>query len=628
MLTFLRSLIVPPIFEDVERTRVARHLHYLLLLSVPVTVVFSILPITSTTASAAWNHAIAAFMAIFLSLIFGLSRRGYVRLAATLMISSALLAIILSSVMFGGIRNPGMVMTPLILTVCCVLLGSRVTVVFGVMMAVVIGLLFMFEQTHGAYPQTSIVDPNYLAVVWIVIGLTVVELHFTVNQIVQGAQRIHQQALELQDKNQQLEQVQNMLKARTHELSNLNTELQFEISERTRAETILRQKQKLESIGLLAGGVAHDFNNLLTSILSQSSLALRQLTPNQPAYQHLGKSIKSIQRAADLTRQLLAYAGKSTFQIEPLDLNDLIQENHELLEIVIQKNSTLFLDLQHLLPTIESDRGQLQQVLMNLVINAAEAIQHDNGIVRVTTRAVVLGGQLDPLDFVGQAPRPGEYVVLSVQDDGIGMTPAVLESIFDPYFTTKTRGHGLGLSAVLGVIHALQGGLQVLSRPGHGSCFLVYLPASSQGALHKPPPTHGQFQPPTDTIILVVDDEEAVREAAVEILQSAGYRTLAAANGDDGLALFRHHHAEIGMVLLDVLMPGINGPETMEILRTIDQNVKVILTSGYSEQAIFSPAQRQKPNGFLPKPYTIEVLLSHVASVLNATPVGPTPANL
>jgi len=520
--------------------------------------------------------------------------------------------------MVGGIRSPGMILTPLILTICCVLLGSRITTIFGALMAIVIILLFIVERMGSAYPQPSIVDPNYLAVVLLVIGLTVMELHITVNQIVQSAQRIRQQAIELQDKNQQLEQVQSRLEGQTRELSNLNAELQFEISERTRTETILRQKQKLESIGLLAGGVAHDFNNLLTSILSQSSLALRNLTPEQRAHQHLEKSIKSTQRAADLTRQLLAYAGKSTFQIEPLDLNQLIQENHELLEIVIQKNSTLRLDLQDKLPAIESDRGQVQQVIMNLVINAAEAIQHDKGVITVATQAVVIGEQLDPLDFVGQAPEQGAYVSLTVQDNGIGMTPAILERIFDPYFTTKARGHGLGLSAVLGVIHALHGGLQVTSTPDQGSCFQVYLPASRHDLLQKPPVNTVQSQPSTDDLILVIDDEEAVREATIEILHSAGHRTLNAANGDNGFALFCDHQAEIGVVLLDVLMPGINGPETMEKLRAVDQNVKVILTSGYSEQAIFSQAQRQKPSAFLAKPYTIDALISCVAAVLNA----------
>ena len=617
MLTSLTSILAPPIFEDAERTRVARHLHYLLLLSIPVAAGFLLLPETSPPHGPAWNHIIPAFMALFMTLLFGLLRRGYVRLAATLLICSGLLSITTASIMSEGIRNPGMIITPLILTLCCVLLGSRATTILGTIMAIIVILLFVIARTGGAGQQASVVDPNYLAVILIAIGLTVVELHFTVNQIVQSAQHIRQQAIELQDKNQQLEQIQSMLEGHTRELSKLNAELQLEMSERAHTEAILRQKQKLESISLLAGGVAHDFNNLLTSILSQSSLALRNLTPDQRAHQHLQKSIKSVQRAADLTRQLLAYAGKSTFQIELLDLNQLIQENHELLEVGIQKNSTLRLDLQYQLPAIESDRGQLQQVLMNLVINAAEAIQHDKGVITVATQAVVLGNQLDMFDFVGQAPEPGEYVNLRVQDNGVGMTTAMLERIFDPYFTTKARGHGLGLSAVLGVIHALHGGLQVTSVPDQGSRFLVYLPASRQEVLPTLPANRPQPHPSTDAMILVVDDEEAVREAIIEILHSVGYRTLNAANGEDGLALFRQHQAEIGVVLLDVLMPGINGPETMEKLRAIDQNVKVILTSGYSEQAIFSPAQRQKPSDFLAKPYTIEELLSRVANVLN-----------
>ncbi len=582
---------------------------------------FLLLPTASTNAGVAGNHTIAALMTCFLILLFALLRRGYVQLAATLLIGSALLAIIISSSLVGGIRNPAMLTIPLILTVCCVLLGSRATTIFGIIIGVFIMLLFMFERTGGDYIQTSLVEPNYLIVVLLVIGLTVVELHFTVNQIVQSAQQIRQQASELQDKNRQLEQIQSTLEVRSHQLSNLNAELQFEMSERIRTETILRQNQKLESIGLLAGGVAHDFNNLLTSILNQSSMALRNLMPDHKAHSHLEKSITSVQRAADLTRQLLAYAGKSTFQIEPIDLNELIQENQALLETMIQQNSTLQFKLQHELPAIESDRGQLQQVLMNLVINAAEAIDHDHGVITVMTQTSILDQPMHLLNFMGQPPEPGKYINLTVQDNGAGMPSAMIERIFDPYFTTKARGHGLGLSAVLGVIQALHAGLQVTSTPGQGSCFHVYLPASSQSVLPKPPTNNVQPPHAAEAIILVVDDEEAVRESTSEILQNAGYRTFTAANGQDGLELFRQHQAEIELVLLDVLMPGINGPETMAKLRILDHNVKVILTSGYSEQMIFGQTQNQKPSGFLPKPYTIDELIKRVAAVINTAPI-------
>ncbi|MFN8486745.1 MAG: response regulator [Caldilineaceae bacterium] len=618
MFTHLIPLFRPPVFKDAERARIAQQLHYILLSSIAVAFCYLLIPGLANEAGPAWKQIITASMALFMVLLFGVLRRGHLYLAGALLISSGLTAIVFAGVVSQGVRNPGMVIVPLILMMSSVLLGSRITIIFGVGMTIVVTLLFLFEKAGILiYPPEHGVDANHLVVLLIAFGLTIAELHFTVTQIVQGAQQIRRQAHELQDKNELLEQTQAMLEARTQELSALNAELQHEMNERARTESILRQKQKLESIGLLAGGVAHDFNNLLTSILTQSSLALRKLPADQKAYQHIEKSLYSTQRAADLTRQLLAYAGKSTFQIEPIDLNQLIQENRSLLETMTQKNAALQFTLAPQLPAIELDRGQMQQVLMNLVINAAEAIEHEQGVIRVMTSATLLDQQIDPLTFVGQAPEPGYYVNLTVEDNGSGMAPAVLERIFDPYFSTKARGHGLGLSAVLGIIQTLRGGLQVTSTPGEGAYFRVYLRASTQTAANHPIAIQSQQPRPTGEIVLVVDDEADVREAAIEILHSAGYRTLSAANGAEGIEIFRQHQAEIGVVLLDVLMPGLNGPETLENLRTLNPHIKVIMTSGYSEQAILFNAASQKPSAFLAKPYTIDELTRSVAALLS-----------
>lgn len=622
MFTRLKPLFTPPVFEDAEQTRVARQLHQILLLSLIGTLGYLLISGLPYGYPFIWNRIIPTCIALFTLPLFWLLRRGYMRLAGLLLLSAGLLAIVWAGFASQGIRNPGMIIAPLILMMCSVLLGSRITVILGISMGVVVTLMFVLEQEGILiYQQESVVDPNHLVVILMAFGLTMAELHFTVTQIVQGAKQIRRQAKELQEKNELLEQTQKMLEARTQELSKLNTELHFEINERARTESILRQKQKLESIGLLAGGVAHDFNNLLTSILTQSSLALRYLPPDHKAHAHLGKSIHSTQRAADLTRQLLAYAGKSTFQIETLDLNQLLYENRDLLETMTQKNSVLQFELAPELPTIELDRGQMQQVFMNLVINAAEAIDHANGVVTISTQATFLNAQTDPLSFVGQVPESGHYVNLTVQDNGSGISPAILERIFDPYFSTKARGHGLGLSAVLGIIHTLRGGLQVSSTLGQGSCFRVYLPASTKAVVNQPLVPEERQQSLAGEMILVIDDEADVREAAIEILHSAGYRTLNAINGYEGVELFRQHQMEIGVILLDVLMPGMNGPETLEKLRAIDPRAKVILTSGYSEQAISTDPPSQKPSAFLAKPYTIEALLQRVAALLTPMPI-------
>ncbi|MCX6047631.1 MAG: response regulator [Chloroflexi bacterium] len=592
---FQLPILRPPTFEETERTRVARYLYYVLLSTITGMVGFMLMPALLGDLDI-WYLIICGGVGIICLTLLFLVRLGYVTLASMLFIGSVLLAIVVGGFVKTGIRTPGLMAVPLLLTICSLLLSRRATFIMGLLCLLSItGLLFRGHTGEADIPP-HLLDISYFAAALIDIGMTVLILHLTVSHTVQNARQIQQQA---------------------QELSKLNAELQLEMRARARTEKLLYQEQKLESIGLLAGGVAHDFNNLFTSILAQSMLVRHELTPDHKAYHHLEKSIKATQRAAELTRQLLAYTGRSNVQSEPLDLNQLIEENRELLGTALQQHSALVLELQPLLPLIEAAHGQIQQVIMNLLINAAEAIQHESGQIRVTTGIITLERAPDPFDFVGQAPATGRYVRLTVQDNGSGMPQAVMDRIFDPYFTTKARGHGLGLSAVLGIIQAHQGGLQVTSTPGEGSCFQVYLPTSQQKALAIPVEKPTPLRSASDALILVIDDQEEVCEAAVEILHNAGYRTLSAANGHEGVARFQEHQTSIGLVLLDVLMPGINGLETLEQLRAIDPAVKVILTSGYSERTIFAQMQRHHPTDFLPKPYLDHLLLNRVATVLS-----------
>ena len=585
----------PPVFEDVERTRVARYLFYILLCTVIGMFGFMLIPPLLGILDI-WYVIICGGVSIICITLLFFIQLGYVRLASILFVGSALLAIVIGGFIKTGIRTPGIIAIPLLLTICSLLLGRRATLIMGLLCLLgITGLLLRGHAGESELPS-HLLDISYFAAALIDIGMTVLILHFTVSHTVESGQQIQQQA---------------------QELVKLNAELQLEMRARARTEKMLYQEQKLESIGLLVGGVAHDFNNLFTSILAQSTLVRHNLTPDHKAYSHLEKSIKATQRAAELTRQLLDYTGKSNVQSEPLDLNQLIEDNQELLDIVLQKNSKLVLDLQPHLPLIEAAHGQMQQVIMNLLINAAEAIQHEAGRITVATRIVTLEQAPDPFDFVGQAPGAGIYVRLTVQDNGSGMSQAVLDRIFDPYFTTKERGHGLGLSAVLGIIQAHQGSLQVTSSPGEGSCFQVYIPASRHNTLTVPTVNVDAPRCGTDALILVIEDQAEVCEAVIEILHSAGYHTLRAANGYEGVALFQEHQAAIDLVILDVLMPGISGLETLERLRTIEPAIKVILTSGYSEHTIFTQMQRHRPTDFLSKPYLDTSLLSRVATVLD-----------
>lgn len=613
MSKFFSHFIKPPPLADPEQARLARLLYPLLLMGIPIAFSFVIFDSELHAGDASWGDWVAVAAGLMLLPLLFLLRRGYVWLVSLLLILTSFGAISIASFANIGLRNPAMQIVPLVLLICSVLLGSRSATLFAVSTAALAIALYLREQYGTPYPQPLRPDFEYLMVIIILIGVATLLLHFTINQIVQGAAQIRQQADELHSKNQRLEQIQGMLEARTQQLSQLNSELQQEMNERARTEAALRQKQKLESVGLLAGGVAHDFNNLLFGILGQSALALRQLPAEQTARQHIEKAVQSAERAADLTRQLLAYAGKARFQIEPLDLNQLIQANSGLLETVVQRNSRLQLHLQPQLPTVNSDRGQLQQVLMNLVINASEAITHAQGQIVIKTAAITLTDDQDPTAFVGDLPNPGAYVRLEVSDNGCGIEHEVLEKIFDPFFSTKERGHGLGLSVVLGVVQALRGGLQVQSQLQKGSTFCVYLPANPEQAAAEETIEVAAILPPSAQLVLVIDDEAPVREAAAEMLTGMGYRTLTASNGYEGFALFHQRQGEIDAVLLDVVMPGMNGPETLEKIRLLNKRVKVILSSGYTATALPDALLQQPATSFLAKPYSWEQLLKAMA---------------
>ncbi|MEZ4709542.1 MAG: histidine kinase N-terminal 7TM domain-containing protein [Caldilineaceae bacterium] len=399
-----------------------------------------------------------------------------------------------------------------------------------------------------------------------------------------------------------------------------------DISERLRAEETIRQAQRMEGIGVLAGGVAHDFNNLLTSILAQNSLALAHLEQNERATQHILKSVKSAERAADLTRQLLAYAGKGQFQIQELDVNELIRENDALIETAVSKSINLILTLDEYLPLIKADRGQLQQVIMNLVINAAEAIESGIGEIEIQTGVCLLSAA-DLLSYVGhETLKPGPFVFVMVRDSGVGISAATMARIFDPFFTTKTDGRGLGLSALLGVIRSHGGGLHVKTAPGQGSTFTVVFPPLDEplGEQNSPVASNQQtlLQNLTGTV-LIVEDEEPVRVVLQELLELSGLRVLTAENGREGLSAFAKHITEIDMVLLDLQMPIMGGREALTEMRKIRPDISVIVFSGYSESQFSQSPEDAAATLFIQKPFHPPSLVETVAAVLNGKIMQP-----
>ncbi len=390
-----------------------------------------------------------------------------------------------------------------------------------------------------------------------------------------------------------------------------------DISDRKRLDEQLRHTQKLESLGVLAGGVAHDFNNLLTGILGNASLALEILSPDSPARALLRDVLNASERASHLTRQLLAYAGKGRFIIEPVNLSGLVREISSLIQTSIPKNVQLRLDLRDDIPFTQADGSQLQQVVMNLVINGAEAIAPgENGTVLVTTGMQTVDEQYlgNMLPGDPEVP-PGTYVCLEVHDTGCGMDPATVSRIFDPFFTTKFTGRGLGLAAVLGIVRGHKGALKVYSTPGKGTTFKILFPASTERPESKPAPA--PHLTAMEELILVVDDEPIIRRTAKSMLERYGYTVVVAADGKEALDLFRVLAGKVAAVLLDMTMPVMSGEETFERLKALDPEVKVVLSSGFNEVEAVRRFTGKGLAGFIQKPYSAGTLVQRMRSVVN-----------
>jgi two-component system cell cycle sensor histidine kinase/response regulator CckA len=389
----------------------------------------------------------------------------------------------------------------------------------------------------------------------------------------------------------------------------------IDIGERKGAEEALRRAAKEESLSVLAGGVAHDFNNLLAVILGHAALALKQLHEGSAARAHVEKVAFAVERASDLTRQMLAYSGRGHFVVQPTDLNLLVRENVPLLEVALPKSVRLESRLASGLPHVDADVGQLQQVLMNLVINAAEAIGDRGGTVAITTGVrEVAWGDAELWRASGQPLSPGRYVALEVCDDGPGMAPETLDRIFEPFFTTKFTGRGLGLAAVLGVVRGHHGALSVDSAPGKGTVFRLLFAPGTQLAAGEPTPGAGQV--PHRLTVLLVDDEAIVREMVSEVLKAEGLDVLCAEDGAKAVALYGERCREIDVVLLDLSMPGLGGEQTYVRLRAIEPTVRVILSSGYDQDEATRRFGAEGPVGFIQKPYRPSRLMAEIERCL------------
>ncbi len=375
-----------------------------------------------------------------------------------------------------------------------------------------------------------------------------------------------------------------------------------DITQRRREEGAQMESQKLESLGVLAGGIAHDFNNLLTAILGNINLAQLCLPKVSPAWPYLENMERTVQRATNLTRQMLAYSGKGRFLIGPLDLNQAVEELAHLLGVSISKKVALRFQLQPSLPVLMGDVSQIQQVVMNLVTNASEAIGDAEGIVSIRTGVQVYTEADLARDFPLQPIEPGTFICLEVADTGQGMSAEVQSRMFEPFFTTKFTGRGLGLSAMQGIVRGHKSGIRVYSEVGKGTTFKLIFPAGCS-RVPEVPCLEPEEEWRGSGTILVVDDEEGVRAAASGLLQSMGFETVLASDGMEAVERFREAAGTIRAVLMDLTMPHLDGVEAYRELRRIDPGCRVVLTSGYNEQEAIQDFLGKGLAGFVQKPF-------------------------
>ena len=377
----------------------------------------------------------------------------------------------------------------------------------------------------------------------------------------------------------------------------------------------MEHTQRLESLGVLAGGIAHDFNNILTAIMGNAALARMKAQHASEVMDYLTRIEESSQRAADLCKQMLAYSGKGRFVVRAVNLSDMVEDITKLLEVSIDRNVVLKFHLAENLPAVEVDAAQLQQVIMNLVINASDAIGEKSGVISLTTGMMRVDAEYLGGAYAADGIEPGRFVFLEVADTGCGMDEEVQKRLFDPFFTTKFTGRGLGMSAVLGIVRGHRGAIKVYSEPGKGSTFKVLLPASSGEIIGQEDGEAWGDWCGVGTV-LVVDDEETIRETAAMMLGGMGFDTLTAEDGEQGVEAYREHQDEIVAVLLDMTMPKLDGKACFRELRRINPEVRVVLSSGYNEQDTTSRFAGKGLAGFIQKPYSPEDLQAVFRKVL------------
>ena len=393
-------------------------------------------------------------------------------------------------------------------------------------------------------------------------------------------------------------------------------------AERLELERRLLHAQKLESLGVLAGGIAHDFNNLLMAILGNLDMSLMKLSPLSAARPGIEAALNASKRAAELTSQMLAYSGKGLFIVKDVDVNELVAENAHLLKASLSKTVTLSLQLCRDSPLVKADASQLQQVIMNLIINASEAIGDRPGVITLATSVQECDAACLRSSCLEDKPAPGRFAVLEVADTGCGMERETVERLFDPFFSTKFTGRGLGMSAVLGIVKGHNGAIMVESEKGKGTTMRVLLPLAeaSQTGQFQAPEAKGPGEEPhaarLSGTVLVVDDEEVVRAVCAAMLEDLGCQVITAVDGEDAMRILRDSTEKIDLVLMDLTMPRMDGGTAAREMIRIKPDTMIVLSSGYNDHALSLRFAGQGFAGFIQKPFNMQALWALLSRVL------------
>ncbi|PKL19183.1 MAG: hypothetical protein CVV49_02070 [Spirochaetae bacterium HGW-Spirochaetae-5] len=385
-------------------------------------------------------------------------------------------------------------------------------------------------------------------------------------------------------------------------------------------ELAIRHTQKLESLGVLAGGIAHDFNNLLSAIMGNIDLAIQTYTSSGFQQKYLDNAILASRRAADLCSQLLAYSGKGISEFKKVKLNEIINEMLNILEVSISKKINFTVESADEIPWIEADPSQIRQIIMNLIINASEALNESEGDVILSTGSGFFTKKDLATTWINEDINDGLYSWIKVEDTGCGMTDETLSHLFDPFFTTKFTGRGLGLAAIIGIVRGHRGSIIVKSRPGQGSSFTVFFPAINENEKN----IHDENIPDEnlthDGYVMVVDDEEGVRTVAASMLELIGFTVLTSFDGMDAISKIKdfteNKKGSLKIVLLDLTMPHMDGAETFKKISKISPESRIILMSGYSENDITEKFTDAGISGFLQKPFQLQDLQKKLSEVL------------